>query len=291
MNKNYAFLALILAAASFMAFQNGTSYEVSVAKLNHHKQSGGGQIMLTGAPGENNCTQCHIGTAQDGSNEIMVTFLQGATQVTSYVPGQQYIVSVFLVSSPSKAGFSAVALDGTNSNAGSFTGEAVGGTQDFNSATRHYVSHTSSSSNGSPNPWLWTWTAPATDVGNVTFYVAANEANGNGNTSGDVIYLKQAVINSSAGVVENSLETNFIAGYNVDKNQVTVNFNTQLAGDMTINLVDLNGKSVFTENLGKSSIGENKEVIALPNGIEDGIYVVHFFVDNKSMSDKINVIR
>lgn len=291
MKKNYAFLALIVTTASFMAFQNGASYETSVAKMNHHKQSGGGQTGLTGAPGESTCTQCHIGTAQDGSNEVMITFLQGASQVTSYVPGQQYIISVFLVSSPSKSGFSAVALDGTNTNAGSFTGEAVGGTQDFTSASRHYVSHTSASSNGSPNPWLWTWTAPATDVGNVTFYVAANEANGNGNTSGDVIYLNQAVINSSAGIEENTIETNFIAGYNATKNQVTVNFNTQVVGDMTINLVDLNGKSVFTENLGKSGLGENKEIIALPNGIEDGIYIVHFFVDNKAMSDKINVIK
>jgi hypothetical protein len=36
--------------------------------------------------------------------------------------------------------------------------------------------------------WTFNWTAPSSDVGRVTFYVAGNQANGDGNTSGDIIH-------------------------------------------------------------------------------------------------------
>src|SRR6185369_13678069 len=36
--------------------------------------------------------------------------------------------------------------------------------------------------------WTFDWTAPSTDVGPVTFYAAGNQANNDGNTSGDFIY-------------------------------------------------------------------------------------------------------
>ena len=54
-----------------------------------------------------------------------------------------------------------------------------------------YIEHTSQGTfPGQQNGASWTfrWTAPAEDVGPVTFYVAGNQANGDGNTSGDNIY-------------------------------------------------------------------------------------------------------
>ena len=36
--------------------------------------------------------------------------------------------------------------------------------------------------------WTFDWMAPAVGTGDVTFYGAFNAANGNGKTSGDVIY-------------------------------------------------------------------------------------------------------
>ena len=62
-------------------------------------------------------------------------------------------------------------------------------------------------------------------------------------------------------------------------------------GEMFFNLVDLSGKSVFTYSMGESQIGINKESIALPSEIENGIYAVHFFIGNKAMTAKIMVQR
>jgi uncharacterized repeat protein (TIGR01451 family) len=56
---------------------------------------------------------------------------------------------------------------------------------------RQYIQHTSAGTFiGQQNTASWTfnWTAPPTDVGFVTFYAAGNQANNDGNTSGDYIY-------------------------------------------------------------------------------------------------------
>jgi hypothetical protein len=70
---------------------------------------------------------------------------------------------------------------------------------------------------------------------------------------------------------------------------VVIDFNANTIGDMVVNVVDMNGRSVYTEKLGSSELGENRERVKLPNEIEDGIYVVHFFVGNKAMSANIMV--
>ena len=44
----------------------------------------------------------------------------------------------------------------------------------------------------------FSWTAPATDVGPVTFYVAANAANNNGNNQGDQIYNTKVTLTPAA---------------------------------------------------------------------------------------------
>ena len=292
MNKFYILPSLALVSLGFFAFQQATSPGNGVVEKfkKEHLQSSGGQSGLTGAPGESNCTQCHSGTVLSGTGQNIVTFLSGVTPVTSYTPGNTYTISLSLTSNPGKRGFSAVALTPSNTNAGSSIGAGIGGTQNFTSAGRQYVSHTTTSSTAT-TPFAWSWVAPATNVGNVTFYVASNAANDNNLSSGDMIYLSQHIFTpaSGAGIEETSNEANFEAGYNMATNKLVVNFNYLGIGEMHLNLVDLNGRSVFTYDLGQSEIGENKETIALPSSLQEGMYVVHFFVGNKAMSANILV--
>ena len=58
---------------------------------------------------------------------------------------------------------------------------------------RKYATHKSSSNTSATQTWNWTWEAPATEQGAITFYVATNKANNNGNDNGDIIYLSQHV--------------------------------------------------------------------------------------------------
>src|SRR5215475_5838281 len=58
-------------------------------------------------------------------------------------------------------------------------------------SARQYIEHTASGTfigqkNGAS--WTFNWTAPPIDVGTVVFYAAGNQANNDGNTSGDFIY-------------------------------------------------------------------------------------------------------
>lgn len=294
MNKNYFIIGLAAVSMGIFAFQNDTQMKVEsgVASALKHKQNGGGQSGLTGAPGEGNCTQCHIGSVLDGSSENVFSLLNAQLQpVTSYNPGDTYTVGLQLSSDPAKKGFSATALDPSNSMAGSFTGDgSVGGTQDFSSGGRDYVSHTLTSNTDSTPLWAWTWTAPSTNVGDVTFYVASNVANGNNQQTGDMIYLSQHVFGSVASVSEEkSLEHSFNAGYNPTTNSVVVDFTSLTADAMSFNLVDMSGKSVYSKSMSDALVGSNKHTIPLPSSVENGMYVVNFFVGNNPMSTKILV--
>lgn len=291
MKKSYILSSLALASLGFFAFQQAETETSIVEKFSkEHLFSAGGQSGLTGAPGESNCTQCHSGSVLDGTTQNSVLILDGTSPVAGYTPGTTYTVTLQLASSPAKAGFSATALDATDTKAGTLIGAGIGGTQNFSAAGRDYVSHTSAS-NTSGGQWAFSWVAPATNVGDVTFYFASNASNNNGQNSGDEIYLSENVISpaSGAGIEETSNDAKFTAGYNAASNKLVLDFNYLAVGNMNLNLVDMNGRSVFTYNLGQSEIGSNKETIALPSDLNDGMYVVHFFVGNKAMSANILV--
>jgi hypothetical protein len=290
MKKSYILTSLALASVGFFAFQHVTTETSVVEKFQkEHLFSGGGQSGLTGAPGEANCTQCHQGSVNDGTTINSFALLDGTTPVTSYVPGTTYTATLQISGAGSKAGFSSTTLDGSDNMAGLLVGAAIGGTQNFSAGGRDYVSHTSTSVSASSGQFAWSWAAPATDVGTVTFYIASNVANDDGGTTGDMIYVSTHTIGSTASLDEEVHDPKFVAGYNAATNKLVVDFNSLAIGEMHLNLVDMNGRSVFNTNLGQSEIGENNETLVLPSELSEGMYVVHFFVGNKAMSANILV--
>lgn len=292
MKKNYVFAGLLAISFGFVAFQNDSQIKIEKFVASKHLlQNGGGQAALTGAPSEQNCTACHIGSTLNGATENVFQVVNSQFQpVTTYNPGDTYTVTLSMASSPAKKGFSATALGSSNTMAGSFTGSGIGGTQDFTGGSRKYVSHTASSNTSSNSLWAWTWTAPASNVGTVTFYVATNSANNDNTNGGDMIYLSQHQLSSFASVDEQEADKlNFTAGYAPESNTVVLNFSSLTSEDMFFNLVDMNGKSVYTKSLSESFIGTNKQTIALPSEVKNGMYSATLFVGNKPMSANIMV--
>jgi hypothetical protein len=288
MIKNTILIALFGASIGFLAFQKAPSDLSIIEKFTKHRQNAGGQSGLTGAPGESNCTQCHSGSVLDGSSQNIVSILDGSTVVTEYIPGNTYTVLLELSSAPVKGGFSATVLDGSNVKAGSLIGAGLGGTQNFAAGGREYVSHTSVSNTA--GQWAFSWVAPATNVGDVRFYFASNAANNNNSNTGDMIFLSQTLISpSSASIKEITNDKKFTAGFNATSNKLTIKFDYNTIGDMHLNLVDMNGSSVFTDELGQSVSGSNKKSVLLPSSLSEGLYIVNFFVDNEVMSAKIIV--
>jgi uncharacterized repeat protein (TIGR01451 family) len=152
--------------------------------------SAGPPAGYTHAPGELDCSDCHTTPSQSAG-----TLTLQAPQ--KYTPGQTYDITVAHSTADLtriRWGFELTALDAADQKAGTLA-SADDLTQVVNSQgpfpARQYVEHTSKGTfPGQQNGANWTfkWTAPAEDVGAVTFYVAGNQANGDGNSSGDNIY-------------------------------------------------------------------------------------------------------
>ena len=282
-------LSMLSLTALLVAMQYDKNQTIEAFHFKPQNGSGAG-AGKTGAPGEQNCTGCHSGTAQDGSNENNLTILDdGSTPVTTYIPGGQYTVNLAMNSNPVKKGFQATALSSTNVMAGGFTAQA--GNTSINGTTRKYANHTSVSNTNTSAPiWSWTWTAPATNVGDVTFYVASNKTNNNGNDNGDVIYLSQHTLSAQSSSSLQEKNTSKISiRFNSELNQVIADFSSLNVSKMSFNLTDLSGKSVFTSTLGFSQIGVNQQSIKLPFGLNSGVYMATFFIGNTPLSAKVYI--
>src|SRR5262245_4803592 len=154
--------------------------------------SSGPPAGYTGAPGEEPeaCAECHV-PPDAGPGHITITAPQ------TYVPGQTYPITVTHSNSdPTRLrwGFELTALDTSDEKAGNLQ-SLNSFTQILNNqgpgSARQYIEHTAAGTfigqqNGAS--WTFNWTAPAIDIGPVTFYAAGNQANNDGNTSGDNIY-------------------------------------------------------------------------------------------------------
>jgi hypothetical protein len=287
MKRKFLPIFILSASVGFFAFRSeiNSPYEFHKSPIN----SGGAAAGKTGAPGEQNCTACHSGTAQDGANENLLTILNGTTPVTQYTPGQQYTVTLSMASNPTKKGFQATALTSSNVMAGAFTGQS--GNTSISGTSKKYANHTSSSNTSTTAPvWTWTWTAPAAGSGEVTFYVASNKTNNNGNDNGDVIYLSQHMISeaSTTGIENMAFNNNVVIGSDNESNKVTVAYDLNQSSKMSLNIVDLNGRSVFNKTLINGQIGKNHFEISTRD-FNSGVYIMNFFIDNKPFSKRIIV--
>lgn len=289
MKKIFLPLSIIALTFGMLSFRTTHLSGFQAAPQDNNGPAGG----KTGAPGEQNCTSCHSGTAQSGTNENLLVINDDlGFGITQYTPGATYTVNLTMASNPAKKGFQVTALNAANTMAGNFV---AGANTQLKTATisggqRKYVTHKSSSNTSATQTWNWTWEAPATEQGAVTFYVATNKANNNNNDNGDVIYLSQHVFtNDDASVNETQVENNFSVGYGVEKEELVISFSTLSIVPTSLNLVDLQGKSVWSKKLENASLGQNKEFVALPKHIPNGMYVVHFFVGNKAYSAPISI--
>ena len=203
-------------------------------------------------------------------------------------------VNLSMASNPAKKGFQVTALNGANAMAGNFV---AGTNTQLKTATisggqRKYATHKNTSNTAATQAWSWTWVAPATSEGAVTFYVATNKANNNNNDNGDLIYLSQHVfLSDDASLDETTKENDFNVGYSPEKDAVLISYATLSILPTSLNLVNLEGKSVFSKKLGATAAGNNQEWVSLPSHLPNGLYVVHFFVGNKAYSAPISLQR
>lgn len=277
-----------VASSAFLFMSNRV--EFSVDKFHAEKlNSNGAQSAKTGAPGESSCTTCHSGgSAQDGNNGVNSLTLDGGG--TDYDPGITNPMTLTLTDAASKNGFQLVALDENDDMAGSFTITDATNTQQVSNTQlgRDYITHTSSGN--SQSTWSFDWEAP-TDAADVTFYVATNKTNSSGSSSGDVIYLSSHTFGNPQAFIEEESKENadLEVGYNPSNHALLIDFPVVASNDVSINVIDLSGKSVYFNNEGNFETGSYTEKVKLPESIENGIYVVTLFVGNQPYSKKVMV--
>lgn len=183
MRKFYPWL-LLLALPIYFIFQANNS------------GSPGGRTGSIGDGGQT-CTGCHSGTAQ-----LVTGWITTNIPTTGYTPGQTYTITVTGThTGVVKFGFELTAENATGTKVGTFviTNSTQTKLVNQNKAVTHTAAGTTPS--GNTKSWSVNWTAPNPGVGPVTFYAALNAANGNGTTSGDVIYRTLTTVNQAqAGV-------------------------------------------------------------------------------------------
>lgn len=176
--------------------------------------STGPPIRRTGAAvdGGITCTACHTGSPVNDNTGGNVAILAGA-----YRPGEKQNIRV-RVNHPDAAryGFEITArLTSDETKAAGVFAESdtvqvkcdPTGNAPCNGTTE-FAQHRSAPRITGPHFFTVEWTAPATDVGPVIFYAAANAANNSGNNQGDHIYTTRLIIPSAASISKPAISQN-----------------------------------------------------------------------------------
>ena len=288
MKKRTLLLSIVgLSAISLISFtkNNGT-----IGAYNHFDSlnAAGAQFGKTGAPNEQNCTQCHSGTAITGSTAASMTF-SGAANL--YIPGSTYSMSVSLPGGSPKNGFEIVALrTSDDASVGTFTITDAANTQLKTGMSRTYVTHTATGN--SQSTWNFDWVAPTTNEGNIKFYYAGNLTNNNGMTSGDEIHLVELVIEAdpSSAIIEQSEIVDIDNSLKIatEGKVFTPSFDLATAKDVSVSVMSLSGQSVYSN---AESLQKGKNIlnaIDLSNEAK-GIYIINFSFGNETISRKVNL--
>lgn len=242
-------------------------------------------VEKTGAPFESNCTDCHAGTTSPAAGTVDFT-LSGLG--TGYYPGQTYPVTIGSTSG-TKNGFQLVAVDATDAQAGTFT---AGTNSNISSASaRDYVRHTSAVG---ATTWNFMWDAPATDLGDITFYYSYNISDETGTTANDEIYLGSLVVPVAGDVSIDknaAIEESYTVSYSPESNTVLARYATPDNKRIFFHIQSLNGQVVKRLDLGYQAPGEYQETIELDEINADGIYIVSLFIGNDIFSKKLFVGR
>lgn len=221
--------------------------------------SGGPPDGHTNAPGEANCTACHVTfPLNSGAGSLSVTGVPGA-----YEPGTAYDLIVTLADPGAQRwGFELTVLDGSGVSTGSLA-TLDADVQLSTTGARRYAKHTSAGTHfGTTGSHAWTvrWTSPAAGAGDVTLYVAGNAANGNFFNSGDRIYATSVAwteggLSAVPGAAIASLGDNYPNPFNP---RTTISYTLDEAGSVRLAIYGMDGRLVRRLEDGSRAAGEHR---------------------------------
>jgi hypothetical protein len=259
-----------------------------------------GKAGNTGSPGETTCRQCH--------NDFALNAPGGGIQLSStnmpgwmYEPGTTYHMKVTVGKQGATLfGVGLEALTTSNTNAGTLViteassqlkNATIGGV-----ARRNLVHVENGGLANNQKAFIFDWQAPATDVGNVTFYFTGNAADGDGSNNGDFIYRGKRVVTPAPQMPVNpdgneklaSQGRGALRAYPVPVRDVLYLDHTMLVdGDFTLTLVDMKGQVVEHLVSAPRTEGKHTEVLEGLDRHAAGSYVLRATVNGVQREQRI----
>jgi hypothetical protein len=184
---SFSFLLFLVYTLSFQTASSRTSQPDAGNTKDPVNNQSCARSGCHGSLGFFNANRANVTIGTTSVNQVAINGFQ-------YSPGTTYIIN-FTVPNSSKPGFSMSALTSSNTNAGTFAVTNSTNTSLLTQSGISYIGHKSANSNST---WSFNWTAPASNVGNITFYSAVNKSNALGTSSGDSIFHQQYVITAAA---------------------------------------------------------------------------------------------
>lgn len=235
----------------------------------------------TGSPGDgNNCTQCHAGSAVQSTG-----WIESSIPVEGYVPGSVYQVIVHgSHAGAQRYGFEMTSEALGNSKKGAFqvTDNARNQLVDAQGTAITHTDGGISPVNDSAS-WSFNWVAPDAGTGAVNFYLAVNAANGNGNNTGDVIYLSSiSVTEEIAESITQSEASSFSVYPNPARESVFVEINDAAK---EISLMNASG-AVIQSYRADASRNQKLDI----SGISPGVYYIKISSSEKTKTERLLVL-
>ncbi|HYD21986.1 MAG TPA: choice-of-anchor V domain-containing protein [Flavipsychrobacter sp.] len=224
-------------------------------------------LNATGSPGNNaSCGGCHGGGAGTTTGNVEIRKL--STGITGPVVTQYQADTVYIVkvvgnnASISHFGFQLTALNGANTNAGTF--QNVTGSKHIGSVgSKNIVEHIDQlAKTNNQYEATFNWKAPATGTGNVTFYGVINAVNNDGLAGGDKpgSPFTKLLTENTTSVKELAATMELTAYPNPCTTNLTVQLNNPQPGTYTLRALDLSGKTLMTENTSINSAGHKTKI-------------------------------
>ncbi|MBL7923373.1 MAG: hypothetical protein JNL88_04155 [Bacteroidia bacterium] len=258
--------------------------------------SDNGKAGYTGSANELLCNDCHntFGTSNSGSGSITVSSTMTNWQ---YVPGQTYTVNVKVKHTGRPLfGFGLEALSATNANAGTIqitnTTKTQIKTKSVNGVIRNNVVHQFNGGLQADSAvFSFNWTAPATNIGNVTFYFAGVAANSNGDEFGDYVYNSTKLVTpaSMTGLGETSAAAAPLKAWQDRSGTIFLSYTAGEPARPHIYLYDLNGRLLMSRVADQEVNGKAQLQVDRPLGMEEGIYLINVLSGSSIMNTKIHL--
>ncbi|WP_276135242.1 choice-of-anchor V domain-containing protein [Polluticoccus soli] len=222
----------------------------------------GSQGLRTGSNGKT-CAEasCHGTASASTAVSIKLTDV-GTSQVVTdnkYKPLRTYDVELTVSNTAfSNFGFQAEVANSSGASVGALT--AGTGQHVATVGTKKVVEHTNRISGSITH---FTWVSPAADAGTVTFYIAANSVNGNGNTGGDVPSLPFTATfaenNTSVAELAQNVSVNAYPNP-LHSDMLHLTLEDASTGDYTVSAFDLSGRKLTEQS---ASVTSSKAEISI----------------------------